>query len=364
MKRINCICKIEDDEFRRAFELHLLSSKYFLLKGDEAEEGEKRVYFFDDNSKGDGEFNVFLSPYRNNEDLDDRRLEIFKYSPFSEIEKEVVSKFGDSFGIEEDIAVTLNSADEAEVVSFFSLSGGSGTTTLSLSVARELFRNGSIPLYLSITPVASWQNRITVGNMENDNREIVKLLYDIRKGRIPDISRYTSRVGDINTIGSPLINRYANEIAKTEINILRKAVKAAGYDILILDLGNCITEDRIEIIRHSMHKVHILSGNTDNLIQIKTEVKNLFGRDVFNVINNTTSEGIVSLDIDSTNGWSASMDMVIPYFETFDEKTIDGEYGDYARYLSGKIEQRMADDNVDTNAYRKKNNGGDFGTFN
>ena len=346
MKRINCICKIEDEEFRRAFELHLLGSKHFLLEGDDAEE-ENNLCFFDENSEGDGKWNVFLSPYKNNKNLEETRLEIFKYAPFSEIEKEVISKFGEAFEIEEDMAVILDDSQEVEVVSFFSLSGGSGTTTVALTVARELFRNGCIPLYLGLTPVASWQNHLLFGDLVNDNKEIVKLLYTMRKGRVPDISTYTSRVGDLNTIGSPLINRYTKEITQREINILKKSAKISGYDIIVLDCGNCITEDRIEIIKQSTHRVHILSGNTDNLMEIKSEVKSTFGRNVFNVINNTSADGILSLDIDSINGWNSSMDMVIPYFEIFDEKTLDGEYGDFVRYLAGKIEQRMSDGNVD-----------------
>ena len=364
MNRINCICKIEDEEFRNAFELQIMSSRYFLLNNEDVETKGKTIVFFDENCDQEADWKVFLSPYRHNSNLSEDGLEIFKYSPFSELEKEVVSKFGEEFYQKEEPRLMTSDEAGVETISFFSLSGGSGTTTLALRVARELYRNGAIPFYLSITPVTSWLTTGVAENSINDEREIVKFLYDIRKKRLPDIKAFTSRVGDINTIGSPLVNRYSGEIMKAEIAILEKSLKASGYDILILDCGNNLTEERIDIIGYSGQKVHVLSGNSVNLGEMKNEVKNIFGRNVFNVINHRTEENHNHIDNDSVSNLNTSMDIIIPYFDNLDELTMDGEYGDYIRFLVSKIEQRMEEGNGTTGEFRKKTNGGNTGKVN
>ena len=341
MDKINCFCDFKDRDFERVFIYHLLSSGHFNLLGtnvveDGSEEKKEIKKDYESHIERDL-FSLFISEekenlvFRGDSECKKNPLFLYKYEPFPEVQKEIMNHFGlRAHGLDRE------SWGEAKTICFFSLTGGMGTTSMAVSFAQILAREGYKPFYLSLTPVTSWQKLGREVKMKNDFGEFGKLLYSLEKKKDFSLDQFTSEVGGIRTVGSPLVNRYQEEFGLEHLNRLRKAIYEGGFDILVLDAGCNICKRTMDIMESSDNLIHILPPHARTIeLEIAEVDKNIKARNrIIRMINQRYEEKDWSFE---ENLYSC--DLMVPYLGVLNSRSIDGDLGDLLRIILGLIEK-------------------------
>ena len=145
-------------------------------------------------------------------------------------------------GIEPPSAGVPRSGTEAECIAFIASCGGSGVTTLAKNTGRLAFRDlGVRCLYLSLAPYGAGQ--------ANGRRNLTtRLFYRLMSDGIPDLRQLCSEERGVFVTESFGINPESGSLSPELLGKLRISARASGFGCVLLDIGNHLERDRVQIL--------------------------------------------------------------------------------------------------------------------
>ena len=340
MGKMNCVCEISDNEYRKALENMLIYSGWFNVveAKDKHEICENLIWFIDKdyydsflNTDNNTSCVVLLSESDDDTHISDdnlQLLEVFKYIPFSEL----LVKVSDYF----DLELTFNrnrqlgEGEGIKTIGVFSTSGGCGTTVIAQSIGRKFYRMGYKVLYLDLTPISlNWIS----GSVDQMSR----LLYGIIRGRNFSIDEFTTFSNGIHYIPEAPMGGYPDIIDRERIKTILESCGKADYDIVIFDIGNHLMGNNIKSLGQMDFGVCVFPVNEKLLksdFKVLNEVAKKSPPKTFMVLNDSrgidNEKRIVEQFAQRKNEEEGDriIDFMIPYYKNFLDRDIDREFGE------------------------------------
>lgn len=183
---------------------------------------------------------IYLVDGLDEESLDEEPYAIYKFSGG----KELLCKI--SYIISDE--GSLPDISNCETLSFTALAGGSGTTTIAISVGIMLQRYyDKKVLYVPIMPVnASRYFGVAVENSRNNVYD--KVLYELFERRMPHIQLVLQEFENISVFSPPFYNYRWDEFDEKLKLGLECAATNLGYDVIIYDCGNHISKNTLDFV--------------------------------------------------------------------------------------------------------------------
>ena len=363
MKKMNCICSITDDYYKKTLEAMLIYSGYFNLYEnerynledyfDEANDVSDTILFIDEecchrslpsissNRYESKKYVVYLSDSKG-ECMDSNvkealnhptllLLEVFKYIPFSEL----LARINDAFnlGISINPSRQLMKGKSLMNIGLFSSRGGVGISTIGRALGNSLYRIGYKVLYFDLSPVASLYKE------SNDNMS--RLIYSIIRGREFDLEQYTFCDKGVNYRNRGLVKDYSNLISQNGFHGIQELAIASGFDVVIFDIGNHLTDSNIGILKLMNVGICVLPQETmwtENGINCAEKICEKGAKPTFRVLNTVKRIEEVEKRKPVHNKEAESLaDLVIPYQNNMDDRSMDGDFGRIIRNLTNMI---------------------------
>ena len=251
-------------------------------------------------------------------------LEAWKYGDFREILKAIGREFNLSLN-----GIGRDGIDTMKIIGITSISGGVGATAIATAIGKIMYREGEKPLYVSLAPV----------NAEGQGKDMTNLLYDIKRKRDIQLPLYISSLNGLDAIGTPMINAYSHLIDREVIEKIGEAAERAGYNRLILDIGNLLDGKNSEIVDMADFEVMIFPAD-GNFLENHEEILETFGdrgkTRTFTVLNDSRGR-LKPEDEEYLDEEVSSLDCIIPFVGEINERSLDTEFGNEIRFLLNKI---------------------------
>ena len=328
MGKIKCICKIKDD-FGKALSMALAGSLHFsLIAGDmeNLEESDEVISFIDEGEEQEKRIKQVIFTGDNAlPSYTEGNLRVYRYTPFSELIKLLLNYFDSNHRNAESL-----SADEKsiKVIAFTSAKGGIGTTEISRSMCKTLYRDGYKCLYINLSPVTFFVDD-RYSNLKN--KDLLRMIYFLRENKLDDLSIFVSESDGILEIKSGVVNGFVEEFNENTLAGLKKKAVVENYDYLILDIGNHLDKGNRHLLKSCDAEIMLLPFRRKYKESVLKALYNDRRRPMF-LLNDAhnSAKGISSEEIEG----SELISLMIPYCKEINTTGIDLEFGNDLRIIA------------------------------
>ncbi|MBP3816523.1 MAG: hypothetical protein J6H21_06635 [Firmicutes bacterium] len=350
MRKIKCICMLDDKNYNEALKHNLLYSGFFTVIDDAFAQDEyysepELIYFVDryDGKRQPKSFVVELmdwnevrGSHQSEEKIfkkyKNKVLTLFKYICFSRLLLEVFSNL--EFKTEGDLPGQLGGTKPIMRISVVGTAGGIGTTEIARACGTILFRNGYKPLCLDLSPISFPGARAE----DMENVDITGMMYNLKRRKPTEISIYTNEINGAQWLRRGIINKYIEYFDVQSLERLGLIAKEEGYEILLLDLGTQLQENTREIIKKSDVAIFVFPLIEEWIREDMhglEEILDMGPGKSFAIINDYKGKARDELldDLERKD----SIDLIIPWCGELTERSVDLEFGNEIRYLVNKI---------------------------
>lgn len=136
-----------------------------------------------------------------------------------------------------------------KVLAFTSVTGGCGTTSLSVATGLMLKKlYGCRSIYVNLCPLNDGRKYLHGADGEN----LLKMLYYLREKREFPVEALITETEDCDYIGTGLFNSYFDRLESALLpDFLGKIEELSKYDFLILDMGNHFCANNKAVLRET-----------------------------------------------------------------------------------------------------------------
>ncbi len=219
---------------------------------------------------------------------------------------------------------------QAKIITVTSVKGGSGKTTLALSLAGELSLQKKSVLLLDLD---LYESALAMHTGSDSDRNLFTLIDDLKNNRYTSEVDYVSRYDEyISVLPAPKDPRLATKITNKYIQIVLSKLKTR-YDFIVVDTNHTMDGINLMVLDHSDETFYVIEKDPIQIKNMKTIVS-IFGdiekenyHIVLNEATRKTKGPLTNYDI--KHMLAKEIEYVIP--SSFTVKNID-EY-----VLNGKI---------------------------
>lgn len=354
MGKIDCVCIFEDKQFEMALEAMLTYSGIFNVF--RYENNPPLSYEDSDNPlKSDDNPRVLFS------DLDDEGLKervsgsyedvllllrVYKYMPFSELLGQVKQRLD----LDDASSATLASPRQLlkkgrlKKIGVYSAGGGAGSTKIAKGISRIFYRDGYKVLYLDSSVISLSDGDKGAYKDGFDNQSLTRLLYYLNRGRRLNIEDFTDDDGPY-FLRRSICERFLGSLDVEMINALECEAIDSGFDILVLDMGSRLDEKTMLVLKNCFGGVCVLPNDfmiNERIACHLKEIKDIGPNGTLTVINKY-EDGKSEAGRSGTNSnleMREEIDLMIPNYEVFDERSLDHDFGNRIRYLTDRLLNR------------------------
>ncbi len=217
--------------------------------------------------------------------------------------------------------------DKAKIITVTSVKGGTGKTTVALSLAgllsKKKLKVALLDLDLSGGAIATSLNTVT-------NQSIHSLVNDMMNNRFDQIEKYLVKYDDyIDVLAAPNDPRDALKVHPKLLETILRHLEYQ-YDIILIDTNNATSEINLVTFDSSDEIIYVI---TDDIIDLKNmksmiAIYDDMNLDKYKIILNETFERKYN-NLEIKNALGRNIDYILP--KSFYDK-------DYQRYImDGKI---------------------------
>lgn len=192
-----------------------------------------------------------------------------KYQTGDNLVKAILNIFSEKSNF---VIRTKEGSKKTKIVTFFSPSGGAGTSTLAVATAFQCAKNHMSTFYLNLERFSS---TTAFFNFVRDAQNLSNILFFLKENsknlslRI-ETSKLVDEATGVNYFLPPENSFDIEDITVDEIKRLIDEMKdMACYDVIIVDIGNELSDINTSILQMSDYLFYILSY--DNISKIKYE---------------------------------------------------------------------------------------------
>ncbi len=380
MNKVNCVIRIKDVAFSEALKGMIAYSGYFntwsfeqfnpdtsgvssdaILFTDEIVDLDEirfsNILLFSDNKEGIE--NINLQRIReNNPSL--LLLEVSKYIRFSELLTRLFNEF--SLELENGSGWQFGGAKHVIRLGLYSAKGGIGTSMIADGIGRLLYRHGYKPMILDFSPIDINANN----NNANNNRDLNVLLYNLIRRRKININQFAVEKDGVSRLSRNVVDNNYEFLKDDTLDALMDSIIKSDFDVIIYDFGNHLYYRYIEMLRGLDASILILPTTDErgNLIKANEEkyrellelgspkritLANDFKGGLLGQNNekpknrNTFAEGLLNrfnknnendgMDSNVDRYLLDLVDILIPYYGSINERSIDGDFGQKIKEL-------------------------------
>lgn len=177
---------------------------------------------------------ILLANSHFSKDNSERFVSVFKYQPVHQLLNQIKSLYLEQHEI---VVEQASEAGKAKVLSFYSLVGGCGKTTVAINMARQLSLSGQKVLYISLESISSAP--IWFGTQPN--QEFSEILYYVQsnsKQVAAKIDQYKKKDTESDCYYiEPLTHiKEIEDVSSKDIHgLLEHIVSSCHYDYILLD---------------------------------------------------------------------------------------------------------------------------------
>lgn len=217
---------------------------------------------------------------------------------------------------------------QAKIITVTSVKGGTGKTVTTLNLAGIISKLNKKVLIIDLDLYSS---SIAMSlNLDNE-KDIYKLIYDIKNNKYTTIEDYTENYNDfVSVLPSPKDPRFANKIGIKYINIVLDKAKSR-YDYILIDTNhtlsdlNLLTYDSSDLILYLITSDIVCLKNMHTMISIYSDMK----KDNYRIIlNNSILDKSKYSKYDIKQMINHDIDYIIPnsfYIKNIDEYVMNGK---------------------------------------
>lgn len=218
-----------------------------------------------------GHIFLMTEQYEEEATADLRVDRIFKYTSIKEIFNEIIGKSGDVLKLEG------NSKQETQVVLFYSASGGTGKTTVSMGVSAALTKNYKKVLYINASRLQSFQHMLENPAPITAADIYAKLGGDALENVYADI-KHVIRKEIFNYLPPFKAALMSLGLHYSDFcSIITSAKKSGDFDFIIVDVDTAFDEDKADLINLADKVVIITNQSTAAVSATNLLVSNING---------------------------------------------------------------------------------------
>jgi cellulose biosynthesis protein BcsQ len=192
-------------------------------------------------------------------DNDGEFCHISKYQKTEDIIKKITFRYAESIG---DKSIISDDTGTAKIVSVYSPIGGSGKTTLALSIATSFAMRGKRVIYFNMEKFNSVATYLNTDNAEGLSDIFLKLKNNGASISFDIMKRILTDQSGLQFFSPPESAMEFNEMSNEEINtLIKELANVTDLDLLIIDLPTEFDENVIDVLKLSNNVVFVATGD-------------------------------------------------------------------------------------------------------